>query len=101
MQTASVHKRDYLALGAGAFRALLVVALALARPCDQVENEQMSDALRERLGYEHPVLRGRGDGVRERKGRLAHLVDEDGLVMLAGKLDAGEEQRIVDPGVDL
>jgi hypothetical protein len=47
-----------------------------------------------RLGYQHPVLRARGDGVRERQGRLAHLVDEDELVMLAGKLDAGEGGRL-------
>ena len=33
--------------------------------------------------------------------RVVHLVDQDGLVMLEGELDAGEQQRIVDPCVDL
>lgn len=71
VQTAGVHKRDYLLSDAGAFWALFVVALALARPCDQVEDEQMSDALRERFGYEHPILRGRGDGVQSVSASVA------------------------------
>ena len=61
----------------------------------------MSDARRERFGDEHSVFCGRGDGRRDGQCRVVHLLDEDGLVIVAGELDAGAQQRVVDPRLDV
>ena len=46
-------------------QSLLVVISSLARARVREDDEQVPDALRQRFGYEHLILRGGGSGLRE------------------------------------
>src|SRR5450755_2580219 len=69
---------------------------------DDVDHEQVPQALGEPVGYQHSVLWDRGRGLREGQCRPSNLLDHDrGLVVFAGELGSGGQQRVVDPRASL